>query len=99
MRVFELVFAAAEKLIVPLPPPLLTDVMVSQLILLLAVHAQPTPLEVKSKLPVPLPTGTEAPVDESVNAHPAATWFTVKVWPAIVSVPLRGVTVGFAATL
>jgi hypothetical protein len=31
--------------------------------------------------------------------HDAAAWFTENVWPAIVSVPVRDVVLGFAAAL
>jgi hypothetical protein len=32
------------------------------------------------------------------KVHPAAAWLTVKVWPAMVAVPVRAVVTVFAAT-
>ena len=80
--------AAALNWTVPLPVPVAPEVMDSHGALLLAVHAQPA-APVTVTLPVPPCAGTLADVGSIANVQLAA-WVTVKVWPAIVSVPVRG---------
>src|SRR5690349_10341610 len=56
--------------------------------LLVALHAQPAPV-VTATVPVPPCAGTLADVGSIANEQ-LPSWVTVKVWPAIVSVPVRG---------
>jgi hypothetical protein len=63
-RLVVVVLAAALKLTVPLPEPLAPAVTVSQLALLVAVHAQPVPA-VTFVLPVPPVAATFAADDDS----------------------------------
>ena len=79
------VFAPAEYRTVPFPFPLVPPVTVSQLALLDAVHAQPFAVRT-SNVPPPPPGGTVAESGDRVIVQPCP-WFTVKVRPAIVSVP------------
>ena len=82
-----LVLAAALKLTVPLPLPLAPDVIVSQASLLVAVHAQPPPPS--RHRPVPPAAGDDGSSARSIVSASAPAWLTVKVWPPIVSVPVR----------
>jgi hypothetical protein len=66
-------------------PPLPT---VSQVALLLVVHAHPAPA-VTVTVPVPAAAVTFADAGEIVGAHGAPACVTVKVLPAIVKVPVR----------
>src|SRR6478735_11150265 len=79
---------AALNWTVPLPVPVAPAVMDSHAALLLAVHAQPA-APVTVTLPVPPCAGTLPDVGSIANVQ-LAPWVTVKVWPAIVSVPVRG---------
>jgi hypothetical protein len=91
------VLAAAVNVTVPLPVPLDPAVTVTQLAPLAAVHAQPE-IVVTATLPVP-PFAPTAWVDgEMLNEQLAPDCVTVKVLPAIVSVPLRDDVVVAAAT-
>ena len=75
----------------PLPVPVAPAVTVIQAALLAAVHAHPV-------VPVTA-TDTGPPValalwlvGDRLNApHAAASWLTVKVWPPMVTVPVRDV--------
>jgi hypothetical protein len=90
-------FAATEKTTWPLPVPLGPEVMVIHETLLTIVQAHPagapTPMDA---LWMPL-AGTDRPVPPSEYVQPA--WFTVKVRPAMVSVPVRALVLStFDAT-
>ncbi len=92
------VFAAIEKATVPLPLPLTLDVMVSQKSLLVAVQLQPAAV-VTVLLPEAAPAPGVSDVGETVKVHGggAPAWVTVTVWPAMVSVPVRGDVAVFAS--
>ena len=81
----------------PLPEPVLPAVMVIQVALLLAVQLQPTPA-VTLTVPLLALDTTDALEAEMEYVQGAAAWLTVKVWPAIVKVPVRDVVVLLAAT-
>ncbi len=89
------VWAATENCTVPLPLPLAPAVMVIQASLLAAVHAHPVAVVTLTE-PDPPPAGTVCEVGLRVNEQPEL-WVTVKVWPAMVIVPVRCGPV-FAAT-
>jgi hypothetical protein len=72
---------------VPLPLPLAPPVIDSQLALSAAAQPQPSAVRT-SKVPVPPPAGTDAD-DVAREIVQPCPWFTVKVRPAIVSVPDR----------
>jgi len=92
-------FADALNATVPVPLPLAPLVTVSHDVLLLTpVHAQPLGA-VTLVDPVPPAAVTDWLVGAIANVHGAAACVTENVWPAIVSVPLREVPFGFAATL
>ena len=76
---------------------MLPAVMVIQAVLLLAVQPQPMPAATLT-LPLLALDTTDALEDEVEYVQGAAAWLTVKVWPAIVIVPVRGVVVLLAAT-
>jgi hypothetical protein len=92
-------FTAALNPTVPLPVPVAPDVMVSHGTLLLAVHAHAL-VVVTVTVPVPPSTGMFWLVGEIAYVHGAtkAAWFTVNVWPAIATVPVRAPPL-FAAML
>ena len=69
-----------------------------KLALLTAVHGQALSAAVKLTVPVPAALESDALVESSVNEQELPNWFTVNVWPAIVSVPLRALDPGFAVT-
>jgi hypothetical protein len=91
-------FAAALKLTVPAPLPLEPLVIVNHVSLLDAVHAQPfgPPTLVD---PDPPAADTDWLPGDNVKVHDAAACDTLYVCPAIVTVPARGVVLGFAAML
>jgi hypothetical protein len=91
-------FIAAENATVPFPVPLAPLVIVNQLAPLVAVQLQPA-APVTADVPVPPPNATDWLVGEMLTLQLPAAWFTVKVRPAIVRVPLRADDVGFAAPL
>ena len=91
-------FAATLKPTGPFPLPLAPLVTVIQLSLLAADQLQPAP-EVTFVEPVPPAATTDKLFDEIANVHPAAACVTVNVWPATVSVPLRGDVFGLADAL
>ncbi len=78
-----------------LPVPLAGDTA-NQLSLGAAVHGQAALLAVIVRLPEPAAADGDTLPGTTVNVQPLA-WLTVKVCPAIVSVPLRAVLV-LAAT-
>jgi hypothetical protein len=99
LRCEELGFGVTLKLTDPLPLPLAPLVIVSQDVSLLTpVHAQP-PGAVTTVEPVPPPKTTEAPVGAIEYEHGAPASVTVKVWPPMVSVPVRCDELGFAVAL
>ena len=91
-------FAATLKLAEPLPLPLAPLVTAIQLSLLVADHGQP-PGDVTSVEPVPPAAVTDSAAEEIEYVHPTPAWVTVKVCPATVSVPLRGVELAFPVAL
>jgi hypothetical protein len=82
--------------VVPLPVPLVGETA-NQLSLLVAVHGQAALLAVIVRLPEPAAAEDEMLVGVTVKVQPLA-WLTVKVCPAIVSVPERA-TLVFAPTV
>ena len=78
--------------------PVAPAVIVTQLALLAAVHAQPV-AAVTATVPVPAAAVGLADAGEIVGVHGAPAWVMVKVLPPMVSVPVRGVVLGFAETL
>jgi hypothetical protein len=91
-------FAAIEKLTVPLPVPLAPAVTVSHAVLLIAAQVQPA-VVVTAVLLEPALDAVLSDVGDTPKVHGAgaAAWVTVTVWPATVSVPVRGEVAGFAA--
>ena len=87
----------AANCTVPPPEPVEPDVIVSHASLLVAVQAQPAPAAT-SKLALPPDAAMFVEVGEIENAQPLP-WFTVKVWPAIVNVPVRELVLVLAATV
>src|SRR6185295_8376430 len=90
-------FEATEKTTWALPCPLGLDVMVIHESLLAAVQAQPAvALTPVTAFEIPA-TGTERLVGASDRVQPA--WVTVKIRPAIDSVPIRALVLSkFGAT-
>ena len=82
-----------------MPFPLAPAVTVIQVALLVAVHVQPAPA-VTVTVPV-VAADVDSMADEGriVNEHGAPGCVMVKVWPPIVSVPVRDDVVELAATL
>src|SRR5262249_56083224 len=66
--------------------------------LLVAVQVQLPTDAVTPTVPLPAAALGDALVASNVNVHGAPACVTVKVCPAIVSVPVRGVVARFAAT-
>jgi hypothetical protein len=97
VRELVVVFAATAKPTVPLPVPLAPAVMVIQESFATAVQAQPE-LVVTDVDVVPPPATNPTFVGLTMVEHDASC-ATVTVWPAMVSVPVRGVPVVFAAML
>jgi hypothetical protein len=83
------VLAAMEKATVPLPDPLAPDVIVSQDELSVAVQLQPVVVVTLTLLVLAASDGFRV-VGATVKTQGAAAWVTVRVCPAIVSVPVRG---------
>jgi hypothetical protein len=93
------VLAATLRPTVPLPVPLAPEVTVIHDALLVADRAQPV-VPLTETLTPPPPAATVVLVGDSPNApQAAAAWMTVKVLPAMVSVPVRDVPAVLAATL
>jgi hypothetical protein len=83
---------------VPFPLPFAPPLIEIQDALVLAVHAQPVVAVTVTVAPPPDAVAfAEGP--EIVGTHGVPAWVTVKVRPPTVSVPVRGLVVGFAATL
>src|SRR3954466_10838941 len=90
--------ATAARLTVPESFPLAPPVIVSQPSALVAVQAQPVSVvTVTLAVPAPAPMVWVSGATPYVQAAPA--WVIVTIWPAMVSVPVRGVIVGFAAAV
>ena len=70
--------------------------IVIQLAPLAAVQAQPLPAVTPTLPPPPLEV-KDALEEESAYVQGAAAWLTVKVWPAMVTVPERAVVFVLAA--
>jgi hypothetical protein len=90
--------AAMVKATVPSPLPLAPPVIVIQLAVFAAVHAQPAGA-VTAKVLDPAPAPTERLAGDTLyvqGVEPA--WLTLSVWPAIVIVPLRLALDEFVAT-
>lgn len=91
-------FAATLYDTCPFPVPLVPAVMVIHDTLFDAVHAHPLPA-VTVIVPFAAEAPIEVPVGEMVNVHgTGASWVTVNVRPAIVTVPVRWFVPVFAAT-
>ena len=88
VRLFPLVFDAALKPTVPLPVPLLPDVIVSHVALLAAVHPHPAEVDTAIEVPAP-PAALIDCVAGTIEYEQPVAWFRVNVWPAIVNVPRR----------
>jgi hypothetical protein len=97
VRVEATAFAATLKPAVPLPEPVAPLVTVIHAALLAAVHGQPVGI-VTSLLPVPAAAVKDWLAGEIDAVQLAAACVTVKLAPAIVSVPVRLDAAGFAAT-
>ena len=73
-----MVLAAMEKATVPLPEPLVPDVMASHESLLVAVQEQPL-VVVTVALPVPAVDAGLSEVGETLNVQAAPAWVTFTV--------------------
>jgi hypothetical protein len=82
----------------PLPLPVAPALIVIQLALLVAVQPQPVGA-VTATVPLPATDVTLADGAAIVAVQGTPAWVTVKVLPPTVSVPVRAVVVGLAATL
>jgi hypothetical protein len=91
-------FACTLKLTTPLPVLLEPSVTVTHAVLLVAVHEH-VAVVVTAVDPVLALAGTFAVVGDSVYAHAAAAWLTVKTRPPIISVPVLDSCAEFAPTV
>jgi hypothetical protein len=98
VRVVVAVFAATAIVAVPLPLPLPPALTVSQAALLVVDHAQELPAVTLTDVDSPA-AGEVRVFGEIAYVHAAPACVTVKVWPAIVNVPVRLVLAVFAAAL
>ena len=89
-------FAATLNVTEPMPDPLAPAVIVIQLTGLVAVQGQDVPV-VTLSVRLVLSESIEKLVGVTVAAQPVAACETVTVWPATVSVPVRGLPVVFCA--
>jgi hypothetical protein len=87
VRDTEVGFTATVKPTVPLPLPLVPEVMVTQATLLVEVHPQPAVVDTVPVPVVPLP-GDVKLFGETLKLQ-LPCWVTVTVCPATVSVPVR----------
>src|SRR6185436_18400522 len=87
-RLHVVVFAATSKVTEPLPDPVAPLVRVIHALLLTAVHGQP-PATVTVLLPLLAAAGSDWFVGDTAGEHEFPACVTVKVAPAIVSVPVR----------
>jgi hypothetical protein len=93
------VLASAVYVTVPLPVPLAPLVIVSHETDSVAVHVQPLVVVTVTFAVPPLADNEVGLSGETVNAHGAASWVTVTVWPATVNVVDREVVAVFAAAV
>ena len=91
-------FAATVKLLDPRPVIDAPAVIVIQLALLTAVHAQLEPV-VTATLPFVPVDGAFTDVGDTLKVQLFAPWLTVIVCPATVIVPVRATPVVLAATV
>jgi hypothetical protein len=91
-------FAATEKLTVPEPLPLAPELMVIQLALEAVSQAQSGAAAVRFTLPAPPAAPKDWLVDEMAKSQLAPACVTVKVFPAMVIVPVRDRLLVLAAT-
>src|SRR3954465_12280702 len=92
------VLAATLIATVPLPLPLAPLVTVSHGAAVAAVQAQPA--ELVTATLAESPAASALKLGGAIEyVHVAAAWLTVKVWPAMVAVPVRVVVAVLAATL
>ena len=82
----------------PLPEPLAPAVNVIQPTVLVAVHEQPVATTTDKELVLAV-DGAEALVGDRAALQPDPACLTVKMMPAIVVVPVRGLVLGFPATV
>ena len=92
------VFAVALKVTVPFPLPLAPPLIVSQALLLAAVHVQPL-AAVTAVVDEPAAEVSVGDVGETPNVQLIPLCVTVTVWPATVSVPTRCAVDVFAVAL
>ena len=92
-------FAATSYETVPLPLPLAPPVSVIHVALLDAVHAHPAPAVTVTVPLVATDVLSVAAEGRIVNEHGAPGCVIVKVFPAIVIVPVRELVLVLAATL
>lgn len=98
VRALVLVLAATENLTVPLPEPLLPEVMVIQLAWLTAVQLQELVVATFT-VPVPPLAMNDWEVGVIVYSQSGApAWFNMKDFPATVKVPVRRLVLVLAAT-
>ena len=85
------VLAAALKVTVAFPVPLVPLLIVSHALLLLAVQLQvlPPPVTMTSVFELPPAAGKDRVVGEMPKVQAEPDCVTVTVWPATVSVPIR----------
>jgi hypothetical protein len=98
VRGFAVVLAAVVKDAVPLPDPVAPAVTVIHAALLTVVQLHPVGAVTFTLLDPP-PAVTDCDVGEIVSLQAAAAWVTVKVLPAIVSVPDRELALLFSAVV
>ena len=91
------VLAAADNATVPLPDPLLPEVIVSHEPLLVAVHAHPD-AAVTATDSAPPAAVCRLRHRRVLYEQVSPAWVTLMSRPATVSVPVRGVMLVFAAT-
>jgi hypothetical protein len=95
VRAVVAVLAATDIATVPFPEPLAPLVIVSQDAPLVAVQAQPARLVTDTLAAWP-PASALVDVGVIEYVQAAAAWFTLKVCPAMLSVPVREVVAVFA---
>jgi hypothetical protein len=98
VRVVVVVLAATAYDTVPVPLPDAPALIVIHASLLVAVQAHPVAAVTVTVPDEPAATAL-ADAGAIVGAHGAPAWVTVKVLPPTVTVPVRGLVVGFAVTL
>lgn len=81
-----------------MPVPVAPAVTVIQPSLLIADHPHPADALTVTMLEPP-DAAAVVDVGESADTHATPAWVIVKVWPPIVSVPVRETVLVFAATL